>query len=138
MKKREVKFPISTTLTLLDAYGNPRFSTEVLEKEPVLIPVPFKREVYKDSEGKLYYIYEGKGILEDTDIAIAYFTLTQEMIDGFDRFLICNECEDTDRELYRGIYKVLDLNMQKQDYIIHPQIQALQEAIIKKAGVKSA
>lgn len=46
MKTREVIFDTSTTLTLLDAYENPKASIEVSKDTPMLIPVPFKREVY--------------------------------------------------------------------------------------------
>lgn len=138
MKTREVVFDTSTTLTLLDAYGNPRVSAEVKENEPVFIPVPFKREVYKDTQGNLYYIYEGKGTLKHTHIALPFFIPDKKLIDSFDRFLSDGKCEDSDKDFFSNIYKILDLNSVNEGYIKQVQVQDMESAIIRKSGVNNA
>lgn len=138
MKTRETIFYASTTLTLLDAYKNPRDSIEVSKDTPILIPVPFKREVYIDKEGNLYYIYEGKGTLKHTHIALPFFIPDEKLIDSFDKFLTEGECEDEKEGFFSNIYKILDLNSENPGYIEHPQIQEIESAIIKKSGAMNA
>lgn len=138
MKTREVIFDIDTTLSLLDAYGNPRATIEVKKDTPIVMPVPFKREVYKDTQGNLYHIYEGKGTLKHTHIALPFFIANKKIIDGFDSFLSGGECEDEDRELFSSVYKILDLNAESKDYIEQPQVQEIERAIIKKSGAENA
>lgn len=138
MKTREVIFDTNITLTLLDAYGNPKFSTSMLKDTPMFLPVPFKREVYQDTQGNLYHIYEGKGILKDTNIALPFFIPDEKIVDGFDRFLSDGECEEEKEDLFSNIYKILDLNSENPDYIQHPQVQELESEIIKKSGVRNA
>lgn len=138
MKTREAIFNLNTTLTLLDAYRNPKISIKVKENEPVFMPVPFKREVYQDTEGNFYYIYEGKGTLKHTHIALPFFIPDKKIIDGFDRFLSDGKCQDDDRDLFSTVYKILDLNSVNPGYIKQTQVQELESAIIKKAGVRNA
>lgn len=138
MKTREVIFDTSTTLTLLDAYENPKASIEVSKDTPMLIPVPFKREVYKDTDGNLYYIYEGCGTLKHTHIALPFFIPDEKLVDSFDRFLSDGKCEDGNEDFFSNIYKILDLNSKNPGYIEHPQVQELESEIIKKAGAKNA
>lgn len=138
MKTREVIFDNNLTLTLLDAYGNPKVSKVISKGTPTLLPVPFKREVYTDTQGNLYYIYEGKGVLEDTHIALPFFIPDEKLTDAFDRFLSDGKCSDDEREFFSNIYKILDLNSSKKDYIRHQQIEYLERAIIKKSGVQNA
>lgn len=138
MKTREVIFDTSTTLTLLDAYENPKASIEVSKDTPMLIPVPFKREVYQDTQGNLYYIYEGSGTLKHTHIALPFFIPDKKLVDSFDRFLSDGKCEDSDEDFFSSIYKILDLNSENPGYIKHPQVQELESEIIKKSGVRNA
>lgn len=138
MKTREVIVDTDVTLNLLDAYGNTKATISMQANIPKAIAIPFKREVYEDLKAQRFYIYEGEGVLRDVDINVEFFELNDELIDSFDRFLMSNECKASDRAIFEGIYKILDLNVLKTNYIKHPKIQALEMSIINKAGVKNA
>lgn len=138
MKTREVIFDTDVILNLLDAYGNTKTTISVQANTPKAIAIPFKKEVYQDLKAQRFYIYEGEGVLRDVNINVRFFELNDEFIDSFDRFLINNECKASDRAIFEGIYKILDLNTSKAGYIKHSKIQALEMAIINKAGFKNA
>ncbi|PAF52005.1 hypothetical protein [Helicobacter sp. 13S00477-4] len=136
MKRRAVCFEFDISLSLIDAYGNIRECIDIKANQPTSIPLPLKREVYKDNAQKSYYIYDGNGILQDFEIYIPPFVLNELIVNEYDSFLQTNQCKEEYQEIFTNTLKILNLNIKKKDYILHPQVIALEEFIIKKIPLK--
>lgn len=136
MKTREVIFDTDVTLKLLDAYGNTRASIRAQANMPISVMVPLRREAYQDEQGKRYFIYDGEGILEDVDIDMEFVEISDELIDDFDMFLTTNQCKSRDKALFQSIYKILDLNTLKQDYIKCSLVEDIERGIIGRGKKK--
>lgn len=134
MKTREVIFDSDVTLKLLDAYGNTRASISAQANMPISVMVPLRREVYQDEQGRRYFIYDGEGILEDVDIDMEFVEMNDELINDFDMFLTTNQCKSRDKALFQSIYKILDLNTLKPNYIKYSLVQDIEMGIIGRGG----
>ncbi|PAF41129.1 hypothetical protein [Helicobacter sp. 11S02596-1] len=107
MKTRSIKLPIDTTLTLHNAYGKPRACYAIKAGEITEVAIPLRREYYTDETGKIYYIYDGVGVLETFDLPLPDFALDETFIDGFDNFLASGKSE-THQAIYSQILAVMD------------------------------